>query len=158
MVTENIGSSTKPYYVYRISLVDLIKFIIRSEPTILEEIAQFRERHERDAEEGFRTGIRDGENFRRNPLFINDETRDRTLALLFHSDELDTAKNQLGSHSGRSVLVASVAIANAGPTRMTTPSKIHTFLVASKEVLRECKRGDIFKSTVNDILLLRQGL
>jgi len=96
--------------------------------------------------------------FRSKQLFQQTQTRDQALALLFHSDEIDTAKNQLGSHSGRTILVASFVIANGFSTRTTSPSQVFTFLLASKEVVKQYGRERIFRSTVEELLILRQGM
>lgn len=138
--------------------MDVIQFLVKSTPQILREVASARVEHEMAVQEGYRTGFRDGSNFTRNNLFTSPATRDRTLALLIHSDEVDTAKNQLGSHSGRNVLVASLVIANASSVRLTSPKNVYTFLLTSKEVYQKYTRADIFSSLVREIAQLREGI
>ena len=158
VIEENIGTDEKPAFIYRISLVTLVQQIVESDPSILQELREARDLYEQNLCAGVCTGVRGGTIYKRNSLFVDEETRDRTLALLFHSDEVDTAKNQLGSRSGRNTLVGSVAIANASSTRLTSPSDVHTFLIASKDVYQNLSRNVVFDSIIDEIKQLREGM
>lgn len=115
-------------------------------------------RAERDQKDGYLSDVRHGSVYRNNDLLMNEQTRDRAFALIVHSDEIDTAANKLGSRSGRSLLVASIAVGNADKGRLFSPNNCHTFLVASKEAVKSLGYARIFSHFLEEIKQLRQGM
>lgn len=150
-----LGETVDNNQYYRISLVELLKKLVKEEPGIFDELSEARKQADIDERQGYLSDVRHGSVYRGNNLLMNDSTRDRTFALVVHSDEVDTAANQLGSRSGRSLLVASVAIGNAQKWRLLSPD---TFLIASKEVAKAVGYSRLFGAFLQEISQCRQGI
>jgi len=158
VISDNIGSLEKPYWVYRLSITEILAKIATDKEDIFSELVSARLAAETDELEGNLSSIRHGSIYKNSKLLQSHLTRDLAVAFIGHSDEIDTCANVLGSHSGRSVLAGSLAVANAKAIRWTNSKYFLTFLVAGKETTKNCTRGQIFAKSFQEFNKCQEGI
>lgn len=158
MIEENLGNVESPAWVARLSIPQLLQKIVENEPYILEELVSARLNAESDARKGYVSSIRHGSVYQHSSLLMNEDTRDKTFALLFHSDDIDSSANVIGSRGGRTTLIGSMAISNAHSSRLCKTRHFWNFLVASKAATKQFSRAQIFAASLREIEECKRGI
>jgi len=147
-----------PAWVSRLSIPQLLQKIAENEPYILDELVSARIIAETDERKGYMSSIRHGSVYQNSSLLMSEETRDKTFALLLHSDDIDSSANVIGSRGGRTTLIGSLTIANAHSSRLCKTRHFWNFLVASKAATKQFTRAQIFAASLREIEECKRGM